>query len=119
MQTKKLYTCITCPLSCDVELSEDNDGNIFVAGNGCKRGRDYAINEYKNPKRMLTTTVKINGAYLPLLPVISSAPIEKNLLNKALKQIYKISVNSPIKRGDVIIPDILGTGVDILASREM
>ncbi len=113
----KKFTCIICPLSCDIEL-EDSDGNIKISGNSCVRGEVYVKDEYKNPKRMITTTIVIENAYISRLPVISSAPIEKSLFPKALEIIYKKKITAPVKMGEIIIKNILDSGIDILASRD-
>ena len=53
------YTCIVCPLSCHLTVSEGQDGTISVSGNGCKRGEEHGKNEYLNPMRMITSTVAV------------------------------------------------------------
>jgi len=113
-----MYTCITCPLGCDIELV-DKAGEIGVSGNLCERGKTYAENEYSHPKRMLTSTVRITGAHNVRLPVISRKPIEKDMLVQAFGVIYKTVAEAPVKMGDVVIENICGSGVDIVASRDV
>lgn len=113
---QKEYICINCPLSCDLTLTDDN-GVLSVSGNTCKRGEDYAKNEYGNPIRMLTTTVQLKNADSRLLPVISSDMIPKKLIKECLKCLYSISVTAPVKSGEVIYENILDTGVHILAAK--
>lgn len=112
----KEFTCIVCPVSCVLNVQEE-DGQVRVRGNQCNRGIVFGTNEYTNPKRMLTTTVKIEGANIKRLPVISSDELPKSRLMELTKQLYKVSVNSPVYRGDIIIKNIGDTGVDILATR--
>lgn len=113
---QKEYICINCPLSCDLVLT-DEDGAVTVTGNTCKRGEDYAKNEYSNPVRMITTTVKLQGGDSRLLPVISSDMIPKNRLEECMELLYSITVTAPVKAGDVVYENILGTGVHILAAK--
>jgi CxxC motif-containing protein len=114
---EKEYTCIVCPRSCNLLLQEKN-GKITVTGNGCKRGADYAENEYLHPKRMITTTVKIKNAQIRCLPVISSGSVPKEKLKDCLEYLYSIEVETPIRLHDVIVDNILDTGVSILAARD-
>lgn len=114
----KEFVCIACPNSCRLTVSE-KDGEITVTGNDCKRGIDHGISEYKNPLRMITSTVAILGGTLPRLPVIGTGEIPKTRMNDCLDEIYGVSVSAPIKRGEIIIQNIKDTGVDIVASRSM
>jgi CxxC motif-containing protein len=93
--------------------------DLHVSGNQCKRGVDYAIEEYRNPTRMLTTTMKLVHLRHKRLPVHSSAPLPKALLFDAMDVINERSVKAPVHTGQVLIPNILDTGVDICASRDM
>ena len=90
-----------------------------VTGNSCKRGEIYDLNEVINPVRVITSTVKIKEANLPVLPVKTNGPIPKGLNFEAIKKINKVTVKAPVKAGDVIVENILGTGVDVIASRSM
>lgn len=114
----KEFVCIVCPNSCRLTVSE-KDGEITVQGNDCKRGLAHGISEYTNPMRMFTSTVTICGGTLPRLSVISTGEVPKTKLNDCLDKIYSISVNAPVKCGDIIISNINDTGVDIIASRSM
>lgn len=116
--TKKEYVCIVCPNSCRLTVTDDN-GEITVTGNSCKRGYEHGISEYTHPKRMLTSTVAVENGILPRLSVVSSDEIPKDQLNDCLKDIYKVVVKAPVKCGDTIISNIENTGVDIVASRSM
>ncbi|WP_317854603.1 DUF1667 domain-containing protein [Chakrabartyella piscis] len=115
---EKDYICIICPLSCDLHLTDDN-GELTVTGNTCKRGEMYAKSEYTNPVRMVTTTVTLENGLCPLLPVISSDMVPKSKFRECFDLIYNTKVVAPIKEGDVVIPDILGTGVDIVSAKSV
>lgn len=112
---KKLI-CISCPIGC--HLSVDTE-NMIVTGNNCKRGETYGINEIKNPVRIVTTTVKIEGGTHSVLPVKTKSPIPKELNFKCIEILNNITLKAPVKMGDVVIENILNTGVDIVTSREM
>ena len=112
------YTCIVCPVSCHITV-EEKDGELIITGNQCKRGERHARNEHLSPKRMLTTTVAIEGGVLRRLPVISSEEIPKEKLGDCLKELYKIKLKAPVTCGEIIVENILGTGIHILASRTL
>ncbi|NMB46607.1 MAG: DUF1667 domain-containing protein [Firmicutes bacterium] len=112
-------TCITCPTGCQLEVRSGADGELEITGFQCRRGQEYARNEVLNPRRVLTTTVKIKGGALPLLPVRTAAAIPKGLLAKAMSVLANIEVEAPVHTGDVILADLLDTGIDLIASRDM
>ena len=117
MTTKKI-TCICCPLGCNINVIINGD-DYQVVGEQCKRGKEYALQEVKDPRRVLTTTVKINFGTQKMLPVKSQIEIPKNLLYECVKILSKIVVEAPIKCGDVILKNIHNTGIDIIATRSM
>lgn len=117
--SKKSYVCIVCPRSCHLEVEQKEDGEIKVTNFQCKRGLEYGKNEFLNPMRMLSSTISIEGAKFRRLPVISKGEIPKEKLFGCLQSLYKVKVKSPIKEGDVVLANICGTGVDIIASINM
>lgn len=114
----KEFVCIVCPNSCHLTVSDDS-GEVVVTGNSCKRGKEHGINEFTRPMRMLTSTVAISGGLLPRLSVVSTDVVPKDLVEKCLQDIYRVSVKAPVKCGDVIIENIQNTGVNIVASKTM
>lgn len=122
MDREKIIICTICPKGCHIGLAEgspDGKGRINPAdiyGNKCKRGRTYALNELTNPVRMLTTTVNVNGGELPMAPVKSEKPLPKGMLMECMQVISAFTAEAPVKMGDVLIKDILGTGVNIVAT---
>lgn len=114
----KEIICTVCPASCRLTVNKEN-GELLVSGNGCKRGIEHGINEYSNPMRMLTSTLAIKGGTLPRLPVIATGEVPKELLRDCLDVVYNTQVKAPVNCGDVLINNICGTGVDIVASRTM
>ncbi|MCX8171909.1 MAG: DUF1667 domain-containing protein [Candidatus Bathyarchaeota archaeon] len=109
-------TCIICPLGCSLKVLLKDDEVILVEGNRCQRGVIYARDEVK-PKRTLITVVKVYGGVPPVVSVKTSKPVPKDLISEAMKIISKISVKAPVKIGDIIIRDLLGLGVDVVATR--
>jgi len=111
----KEFVCIVCPASCRLTVEEHN-GVIRVTGNTCPRGEEYARQEYAEPKRLLTTTVLTDGRLHRRLPVVSNGEIPKAMLRTCLGELYALRVTLPVACGDVLVQDICGSGVDIIAS---
>lgn len=117
MTEKRIMNCITCPIGCEMTIIMKNNQMVAVTGNACPRGEKYAKEELTAPKRMLTATVSITGGHLPLLPVVSQSALPKGKILDCITVLRAITVQAPVKSGDVICPDILGLGVNIIASR--
>ena len=113
--------CILCPLGCKMEASEspDRPGELIVRGQQCRKGKEYAAEEFYSPLRTVTSTVAIRGAKLSRLPVKTSKPIPKELIVDAVHEIGRREATGPVKMGDVIIKDLLGCGVDVVATRSL
>jgi CxxC motif-containing protein len=120
MEVKDMI-CIVCPLGCKLKVIKNDTSQMGydVEGNKCFRGADYGIKEMTNPTRALTTTVIISDASVKRLPVRTSGTIPKHLIKQAMELINKAEAKAPIKVGQVIIKNILDTGVDIIASRSI
>ena len=108
-------TCIICPRGCHLHV----DDNLNVTGNSCPRGEAYAKQEVTDPRRTLTSTVRCHSKLLEVLPVKTFAPIPKGKLLDAMKEVNKVTVTPPVHIGDVIIHDLCGTGVDLVATRDI
>lgn len=119
MNMTKTMTCIVCPMGCQIDIELDEGKNILsIKGNTCKRGEAYVREEMSDPKRTLTSTVRITGAkYDVYLPVKTDGGIPKSKLFAAMEELSKITVKVPVKRGDVIVDDLLGTGVALVAGK--
>ena len=113
---ERVITCITCPVGCDITVRGGDNRITAMEGNQCKRGEEYARAEFFHPARILTTSVKVEGASAPLVPVRSDKPIPKKLLFACMEEIKAVTVTAPVSRYDVIIADILGTGANICAT---
>lgn len=109
-------TCIVCPMGCSLVVTKTDDG-YKVEGNTCKRGEKYGVEELTNPKRVITSTVKLEKSYLNLLPVKTQDSIPKDMMFEIMEVLDTIKVSAPINVGDVIIENILNTGVNIVSSK--
>ena len=107
--------CIVCPRGCHLAVDDD----LNVTGNGCKRGVEYAKRELTHPTRMVTSTVKIQGSREVRLPVVTSNPIPKEKIFDVMKEINKATAKCPVNIHDVIIPNVLDLGVDIIATKSI
>lgn len=109
-------TCIVCPMGCKLQVTKLNN-EYKVEGNTCKRGEKYGVEELTNPRRVITTTVRLNGSYLNLLPVKTEDSIPKGMMFEIMQELDKITVNAPINVGDVIVENILDTGINIVSAK--
>jgi CxxC motif-containing protein len=114
---KKELICINCPMGCSLEVTYDEARIVDVKGNECPRGKDYAAKEIFHPERIVTTTVRIQGAAIPVLPVKTAKSVPRKLCGDIVRAASLITVIAPVKAGDVMIKDVLGTGVDLIATR--
>ena len=112
----KTMTCLECPRGCRLSIDADT---LHVTGNVCRRGENFARAELTNPMRVLTTTVRIDAQAEKMLPVRTEDGIPKAKLFDAMKSIQKITVKAPVRVGDVIVPDLCGTGVALIATKNV
>ncbi len=108
----KELICVVCPIGCHLKITED----LVVTGNKCARGKTYAIAEMTNPQRSLSSTVKTIFLTMPRLPVKTSQPVLKKDLMAIMDEINKVVVDYHVKTGDVIIKNVLNTGIDVVAT---
>ena len=113
---EKELICICCPKGCHLKVDVEAKN---VSGNGCLRGIEYGVNEVTNPVRVITSTVKIEDGELQVVPVKTNKPIPKELNFKCMEEINKIAMIAPVKIGDVVIENVLGTGADIVVTRNI
>lgn len=117
---ERKFICVSCPLGCDLNVIVDDDGEVAsVTGNSCQRGAAYARAEVKDPRRIFVSTVRVRGGRLPVCPVRSKTPAPKGKLKEIARAIAKLNVKAPIKIGQVLIHNVCGTDVDIVASRDL
>jgi CxxC motif-containing protein len=109
--------CIVCPQGCHLQVDEKND--FAVTGNTCARGAEYGKQEIGNPTRVITSTVRIKGADIPRMPVKTDKTIPKGKIFEAMRLLDNLEVVEPVERGDVIVPDICGTGANFVSTRAL
>jgi CxxC motif-containing protein len=110
MSTK--VVCIACPLGCLVEVDKDK-----ISGHKCPKGKEYALIEAANPVRIFTGSVRIKEGEFALLSVRSTSGVPKRQIRSIAEMMRKIVLIAPFQMGQVVLADVLGTGVDIVATR--
>ena len=107
--------CIVCPKGCHLKVDEEN--GFSVSGHTCQKGETYGKKELTNPTRVVTSTVCINGAIQSRLPVKTNRDIPKGEITNAMKLLNSITMQGPVKIGDVVISNLLGLDVDFVATK--
>lgn len=111
-------TCIGCPLGCSLRVFEE-DGGLRVEGNTCPRGETYAKNEVLCPKRTVTSTVAVRGGAVSRLSVRTLTDIPKEKIFACMEEIKAVRVDAPVAIGDIVLPDVAGTGVALIATKNV
>jgi CxxC motif-containing protein len=119
MVEKRKLICVSCPVGCELEVTLDDNEIIEVEGNTCKLGIDYAEQEIFDPRRMVASTVKVKNGYHPLVPVYTEKPVPKPKIFDVLVELRKVEIEAPVKINDVVIENVLDTGINVIASRDM
>lgn len=110
--------CINCPKGCELDVTQAADGAVTVTGHTCPKGEAYGKSELVNPTRMVTGLVRVAGMRKPL-PVKTKSAVPKGKIDAVLFAMHQATVQLPVKIGDVIIPDVADTGVDLVATANM
>lgn len=113
--------CKVCPIGCNLIIKKDNNdpANFIVEGNRCNRGKEFGIKEVTEPSRVLTSRILLENGTISWLPVKTTGVIPKELVDECMEIIKSTKVAAPVKNGQVIIKNILGTGVDVVAARKV
>ena len=111
----KELTCIVCPRGCRLTI----DDNLNVTGNFCPRGAEYAKNELTNPKRMITSFMRVKNRENCVVSVKTSVAIPKGMIFQVMEEINRVGVDAPTRIGDIAIKDVLGTGADIVITKNI
>lgn len=116
-ETREL-TCIRCPLGCQVTVRLSGGEVVSVAGNTCPRGDAYARKEVSDPTRTVTTTVPVVGSPTEeMVSVKTARDIPKGMVLACMSALADVSVRAPVEIGDVVLADVCGTGVDVVATK--
>lgn len=113
---KRELICIGCPLGCMLSVETKDAKVVSVAGNTCSRGKSYAEKEVTNPTRIVTSTVKVSGGERNLVSCKTKCDIPKEKIFEVMHALKEIVVEAPVKIGDVLVEDVAGTGVEIVAT---
>ena len=113
---KKTIICTVCPQGCQIEAEFTNASDIALKGFSCPRGERYAKDECLAPKRLFTSSVRADAPGRRMLPVRTKDPVAKEMLLSCAEAVRQIHVEGPVKVGEVLQKDFLGTGTDLIAS---
>lgn len=117
----RTFTCIGCPLGCDIEVRLDDDGQsiLTITGQQCRKGLDYVEQEIKDPKRIIATSIAVIGGQAPITSVRLTAPIPKDKIFEVMAVLKSIKVQAPVSIGQVVVQNILGLGSDVIVTRNV
>ena len=112
-------TCIGCPLGCSITVTMDENKILSVSGNTCPRGDAYARKEVTNPTRIVTSTVRVQNGASAMVNVKTASDIPKEKIFECVSALKNVMVEAPVKIGDVVLEDVAGTGVNVIAARNI
>ena len=116
---KRHFVCVVCPIGCEIDVVHDGGKIISMEGNRCEKSEEFVSQELIAPMRILTTTVRIQGARWAVIPVRSDKAVPKRLFPRIMKQLRRIRLKAPVHMLDVVERDVLQTGANIIATRTM
>jgi CxxC motif-containing protein len=117
MAEQREFICVTCPVGCSIQAEVDGQELVALHGQACQRGEAFVREELTAPRRMLTTTVRVNGGKLPLVPVRSNVPVPKGLMFEIARALREVALHAPVADHQMVLENALGSGVDIVTSR--
>ena len=118
-ETTRELTCIGCPLGCSITVTMNGTDVVSVTGNTCPRGDAYARKEVTNPTRIVTSTVRVEGGISPMVNVKTASDIPKAKFFECASALKNVVVTAPVKIGDVVLSNVAGTGVDVVAAKNI
>ncbi|MBE0480461.1 MAG: DUF1667 domain-containing protein [Dehalococcoidia bacterium] len=116
---KRHFTCVVCPVGCEIDVEAENGAILSMEGNRCKKWEEFVQQELREPMRVLTTTVRVKDAKWPVLPVRTDKAVPRRLIPEIMKEVSRIEMEAPVRISDVAVADIAGTGADVVATRSM
>ena len=120
METKKIeLTCIGCPMGCPLIVTMEDGAVASVTGNTCPRGDAYARKEVTAPTRIVTSTVRVTGGTLAMVSCKTRSDIPKGKIFDVVRALKDVEVPAPITIGQVLAENVAGTGVDIIATKNI
>lgn len=112
----KELTCIGCPIGCQLFVKMEGKEVISVTGNTCSRGDTYARKEVTNPTRIVTSTIHVTGGKVPMINVKTAEDIPKGKIFDCIKALRGVTIEAPVRIGDVVLENVAGTGVNVVAA---
>lgn len=112
-------TCIGCPLGCPLTVTMEANEVLEVKGNTCPKGAIYAKKEVTNPTRIVTSTVRVIGGTCTMVNVKTASDIPKNKIFDCAEALKSVVLTAPVKIGDIVLENVVGTGVNIVAARNV
>ncbi len=117
--TKREFVCIVCPNGCLLKAEIEDGKSISIEGGLCPKGKNYVENELVNPQRTLSTSVRVDHGELPLVSVRVDGPISKKYLFRFMDEVKKLRVQAPVHVGQILLADLWGTGVNVIATKNI
>ena len=117
MSEVKHLTCIGCPMGCQLTAAMEDGAVTSVTGNTCPRGDAYARKECVAPARTVTGTVRCTGGCAPVVSVRTAGEVPKEKMLDVARAFASASARLPVRQGDVILSNVCGTGVDVVATK--
>ncbi len=118
MSVDREITCIVCPQGCRITVKGDA-GDLVIEGNRCPRGLEYAKKEVTAPERTITSSVKVTCGELPLVSVKTTGTVPKKRIRELMEEIKAAETDAPVDIGDVLVEDLGGTGVKVVATKRV
>lgn len=116
MGEKKEFVCIRCPLGCNITVEVEDKDIKSIVGNTCPRGADYVTKELTDPRRIVTSLVRVQGGELPVVSVKTAADIPKDKIMECITVLKDIELSAPVRMGEVVAENVCGTGVNVVAT---
>jgi CxxC motif-containing protein len=120
MATEKThFVCVVCPVGCEIDVVHEGSKIVSMEGNKCEKSEEFVSQELIEPMRILTTTLRIQGARWPVIPVRTDKAVPKRLFPLIMKRLGRINLRAPVNMLDVVVKDVLHTGASIITTRTM
>lgn len=116
MESKE-FTCIRCPIGCNITVTMDGTEVLDIKGNNCHRGEEYVRKEVSEPTRMVTSTIKVLNGRLTRVPCRTKKDVPKEKIFEVLESIKDVAVEAPVEVGDILVENVAGTGIDVIATK--
>ncbi len=106
-------------MGCSLEVDIEGKDVLAVRGNNCMRGEVYAQKELTHPERTLTCTVAVTNGKRPLVTAKTAGEVPKARLMDCMEAVRRLTVKAPVNAGDILVRDLLQTGVNLVACEDV